>query len=104
MTIVPVNLSNQPPKKTFKDRVVTTSANVVGLGVGMAMPYTILKDSLAKTTMCDAKNTAELFAIVRNEERRNMILKVVMDVLQPKNTGNTLGDLFDFSALRAQIA
>ena len=41
MTIVPVNLSNQPPKKTFKDRVVTTSANVVGLGVGMAMPYTI---------------------------------------------------------------
>ena len=32
------------------------------------------------------------------------ILKVVMDVLKPKNIGSTLGDLFDFSALRAQIA
>ena len=51
----------------------------------------------------DAKNTAELFAIVRNEERRNSVLKVIMDVLKPK-TCCTLGDLFDFSALRAQLA
>ena len=52
----------------------------------------------------DAKNTAELLAIVRNEERCNAMLKTVMELLRPKNNGGTLGDLFDFSALRAQIA
>jgi len=54
--------------------------------------------------LCDAKNTAELFAIVRDEERRKTVLQAVMDVLKPKNIGSTLGDLFDFSALRAQLA
>lgn len=54
--------------------------------------------------LCDAKNTAELFAIVRNEERCRMVLNAVMDVLKPKNTGGTLGDWFDFNALRAQLA
>jgi len=54
--------------------------------------------------LCDAKNTAELFAIVRNEERCRVALQAVIDVLSPKNTGSTLGDLFDFSALRAQLA
>ena len=54
--------------------------------------------------LCDAKNTAELFAIVRNEERCRAALQAVIDVLSPKNTGSTLGDLFDFSALRAQLA
>lgn len=53
--------------------------------------------------LCDAKNTAELFAIVRNEERCRAALQAVIDVLSPKNTGSTLGDLFDFSALRAQL-
>lgn len=52
----------------------------------------------------DARNTAELFAIVRNKERCNSVLKAVIDVLKPKNTCNTLGDFFDFSALRAQLA
>ena len=33
--------------------------------------------------LCDAKNTAELFAIVRNEERCNVVLKSVMEALQP---------------------
>ena len=34
--------------------------------------------------LCDAKNTAELFAIDRNEERCNVVLKAVMDALKPK--------------------
>lgn len=54
--------------------------------------------------LCDAKNTAELFAIVRNEERCNVVLKAVMEVLRPKTEKNTLGDLFDFSLIRAQLA
>lgn len=53
--------------------------------------------------LCDAKNTAELFAIVRNEERCNVVLRVVMDALRPKNMNNTLGDMFDFGALMAQL-
>ena len=35
--------------------------------------------------LCDAKNTAELFAIVRNEERCNVVLKAVMEALRPKS-------------------
>ena len=54
--------------------------------------------------LCDAKNTAELFAIVRNEERCNVVLNAVMDVLKPKNIGGTLGDMIDFGALMAQLA
>lgn len=54
--------------------------------------------------LCDAKNTAELFAIVRNKERCNVVLRAVLDVLRPQNTNSTLGDLFDFTALRAQLA
>lgn len=54
--------------------------------------------------LCDAKNTAELFAIVRNEERCNVVLKVVMDVLKPKNISSALGDMIDFSVLMAQLA
>lgn len=52
--------------------------------------------------LCDAKNTAELFAIVRNEERCNAILKTVIDALKPKNVGGTLGDMIDFGSLMAQ--
>lgn len=54
--------------------------------------------------LCDAKNTAELFAIVRNEERCNVVLKAVMEALRPKNVCSTLGDMIDFGALMAQIA
>ena len=53
--------------------------------------------------LCDAKNTAELFAIVRNEERCNVVLKSVMDVLKPKNISSTLGDMIDFGALMGQV-
>ena len=54
--------------------------------------------------LCDAKNTAELFAIVRNEERCKVVLKAVMEALKPKNTNSTLGEMFDFGALMAQFA
>ena len=54
--------------------------------------------------LCDAKNTAELFAIVRNEARCKVVLKAVMDVLKPKNTNSTLGEMVDFGALMAQFA
>lgn len=52
--------------------------------------------------LCDAKNTAELFAIVRNEERCNVVLRAVIDALKPKQVGNKLGDVIDFGALVAQ--
>ena len=52
--------------------------------------------------LCDAKNTAELFAIVRNEERCNAVLKTVIDALKPKDVCGTLGDMIDFGALLAQ--
>lgn len=54
--------------------------------------------------LCDAKNTAELFAIVRNEERCNVVLRAVMDALKPKQVANKLGDVIDFGALMAQLA
>lgn len=53
--------------------------------------------------LCDAKNTAELFAIVRNEERCKIVLQAVMDALKPKELGSTLGDVIDFAALLAQL-
>ena len=49
----------------------------------------------------DAKNTAELFAIVRDGIRREEVLKVVMEALRPKELKSSLGDLFDFGALLA---
>lgn len=54
--------------------------------------------------LCDAKNTAELFAIVRDEERCNKVLKAVMDAFKPKNVSGTLGDMIDFGLLMAQLA
>lgn len=52
--------------------------------------------------LCDAKNTAELFAIVRNDERCKVVLGVVMEALKPKRFTSALGDMFDFGALMAQ--
>lgn len=54
--------------------------------------------------LCDAKNTAEIFAIVRNEKRCKKVLKYVLDALTPKKVECSLGDLFDFSSLLAQTA
>ena len=53
--------------------------------------------------LCDARNTAELFAIVRNEERCKMVLKSVMEAFQPKKVSGTLGEMFDFGALMTQL-
>lgn len=47
----------------------------------------------------DAKNTAELFAIVRDSARCEEVLKGVIDVLKPTEIKSSLGDMFDFSAL-----
>ena len=52
--------------------------------------------------LCDARNTAELFAIVRNDERCKVVLGVVMEALKPKKMTSSLGEMFDFSALMAQ--
>lgn len=43
--------------------------------------------------LCDAKNTAELFAIVRNEERCNVVLKAVMGGLESDTIGGFNGML-----------
>lgn len=52
----------------------------------------------------DAKNTAQLFAVVRDEKRCDEVLKGVIEALQPKNERSTLGDMFDFRDLMAQLA
>lgn len=52
----------------------------------------------------DAKNTARLFALVRDEERCNEVLRAVLEVLRPKNENCTFGDIFDFGILMAQLA
>ena len=53
--------------------------------------------------LCDAKNTAELFSIIRNEDKYNIVLKTVKEALKPKQVSNTLGDMFDFSALMSKL-
>ena len=53
--------------------------------------------------LCDARNTAELFKIVRDEKSCNSILKNVIDALKPSNISSSLGELFDFSALMAKV-
>lgn len=53
--------------------------------------------------LCDSKNTAKLFAIVRDEERFKKVLKSVRDALMPKKLSNTLGELFDFVSMVGQM-
>ncbi len=53
--------------------------------------------------LCDAKNTAKLFAIVRDEDKCSVVLKTVMESLRPKRISSTLGEMFDFAAMMAQI-
>ncbi len=52
--------------------------------------------------LCDARNTAELFAITRDEARCEQVLKSVMEALKPKNINGTLGEMFDFSIFLSQ--
>lgn len=54
--------------------------------------------------LCDAKNTAELFSIVRNEETCEKVLKSVMEAFKPKHIGGTLGEMFDFGAMLGAFA
>ena len=51
--------------------------------------------------LCDARNTAELFAIVRDDKRCKAALESVMEALKPKKICGPLGDMFDFSGLLA---
>lgn len=54
--------------------------------------------------LCDAKNTAKLFAVVRNEESFKVVLRAVRELLKPQKMTSMLGDMFDFGALMAQMA
>lgn len=51
----------------------------------------------------DARNTAELLSISRVEEKRNKVIDVVKDILNPKESVVTLGDMFDFSKFMATL-
>ena len=75
------------------------------VSLGKALNYAGIEfEGRMHDALCDAKNTAELFAIVRNEERFNQVLKVVEEALKPKKISSTLGDMFDFGAIMAQLA
>lgn len=89
MAITPVN-SIQSPKKTFKEKAVTTGANIAGLGIGLAMPYTTLKDTFSKTTMSDAKNTAAFMA------------KFMPDVDTFENTAKNINKIIKDTGLEAK--
>ncbi|MCR5216245.1 MAG: exonuclease domain-containing protein [Lachnospiraceae bacterium] len=45
----------------------------------------------------DARNTAELLHIFKDEELFEKSLKIIKDVMQPKTIGSSIGDMFDFS-------
>ena len=46
----------------------------------------------------DARNTAELLQIVRDEELFDKTLRKIKEFMEPKDIGSTIGDLIDFSA------
>ena len=46
----------------------------------------------------DARNTAELLHIFRDEKLFDQTLRKIKDVMEPSSIGSTLGDLIDFSA------
>ncbi len=46
----------------------------------------------------DARNTAELMQVFRDEDAFDMTLRKIKEAMEPKEIGSTLGDLFDFSA------
>ena len=51
--------------------------------------------------LCDARATAELVAIIRNEEKCKIVLNYVLEAFKPKSVSGTLGEMFDFSAMLA---
>ena len=46
----------------------------------------------------DARNTAELLQIFRDEERFNKTLRKIKEYMEPTEIGSTIGSLIDFSA------
>ena len=46
----------------------------------------------------DARNTAELLQIFRDEELFNKTLRKIKEYMEPTEIGNTIGSLIDFSA------
>lgn len=51
----------------------------------------------AHDALFDAKNTAELYALVHDEKKFKVYLKTVLEALSHKPETNTLGELFDFT-------
>ena len=105
------NYTNEEKKKPLKNWFNFQQEYTKKLGLERIMSLEKALDYAGVTfegqmhdALCDARNTAELFAIVRNEERCNVALKSVMEALQPKNIGGTLGEMFNFSELLAQLA
>lgn len=47
----------------------------------------------------DARNTAELLHIFKDRDLFDKTLKLIKEAMEPKEIGDTLGDLFDFSAI-----
>ena len=45
----------------------------------------------------DARNTAELFHVFKDEALFNNTLSKIREVMQPKSIGSTIGDIFDLS-------
>jgi ERI1 exoribonuclease 2 len=45
----------------------------------------------------DARNTAELLQVFRDENLFNVTLRKIKEAMEPTRIGSTLGDLFDFS-------
>ncbi len=45
----------------------------------------------------DARNTAELLHIFKDENLFNITLRKIKEIMEPKTIGSTLGDMFDFS-------
>ena len=46
----------------------------------------------------DARNTAELLQIFRDEELFDKTLRKIKEYMEPTEIGNTIGSLIDFSA------
>ena len=46
------------------------------------------------TALADAKNTAEILTLMQDDEAFQRTMKPVIDLLKPKETSNSIGDLF----------
>ncbi len=53
----------------------------------------------AHDALDDARNTAELLHIFKDRDLFDKTLRLIKEAMEPKEIGDTLGDLFDFSAI-----